>query len=252
MGLDARFIKLDGWKKRQKSKREKKMGIVTLGIPQQIVIELARLNNSMTFVETGTFHGGTTRWAANYFEVVHTIERAENLYNLHSKDLSQIKGVSPHLGDSRNILPQIIADIRGQRAVFWLDGHWSGGETAGELDECPLLDELACLSNRTQDIILIDDARLFLCAPPLPHDPSQWATISDILDVLSQSAKKSFVQIIDDVIFIVPDEDAVRNHLVDYAQKRSNDFWEDFGRLQRGKSSIKTRLINRLARIRRG
>ncbi len=86
----------------------------------------------------------------------------------------------------------------------------------------------------------------------LPHDPSQWATISDILDVLSQSVRKSFVQIIDDVIFIVPDEDAVKNHLVDYAQKRSNDFWEDFSRLQRGKSSIKTRLINRLARIRRG
>jgi hypothetical protein len=228
------------------------MGIVTPGIPQQIVIDLARLNGSTVFVETGTFYGGTTRWAANHFEIVHTIERAESLYNLHSRELSQIKGVKPHLGDSRNVLPQIVKDIRGQRAVYWLDGHWSGGETAGEFDECPLLDELACLANCTQDIILIDDARLFLCAPPLPHNPSQWATISEIFNVLPLSAKKSFVQIVDDVIFIIPDEDALRNCLVEYSQGRANDFWKEFGKLQRGKSSFKARLTNLLSRIKRG
>jgi hypothetical protein len=210
------------------------MGIVTLGIPQQIAIELARLNGSTVFVETGTFHGSTARWASNHFEIVHTVERSESLYNLHSNELAQIKGVTPHLGDSRDILPQIVRDIYGQRAVYWLDGHWSGGETAGEYDESPLLDELGCLSSRTEDIILIDDARLFLCAPPLPHNPSQWPTISDILNVLPAAAKKPFVQIVDDVIFIVPNENALRNRIVAYAQRRSNAFWEEFGRLQRG------------------
>ena len=211
------------------------MGIVTLGIPQQIVIELARLNASTVFVETGTFHGGTTRWAANHFEMVHTIERMKSLHDEHRGGLSKIKGVTPHLGDSRDILPQIIKDIRGQRAVFWLDGHWSGSGTFGESDECPLLDELACLASRTEDIILIDDARLFLCAPPTPHNPSQWPTISDIVDVLPAPARKPFVQIVDDVIFIVPNEVALRNHLVDHAQRRSNEFWKEFGKFQRGK-----------------
>ena len=115
------------------------MGIVTQGIPQQIVIDLARLNGSTVFVETGTFQGGTTRWASNYFETVHTIERAESLYSLHGSELASIKGVTPHLGDSKDILPQIVRDLRGQRAVYWLDGHWSGGETAGKNDECPTL-----------------------------------------------------------------------------------------------------------------
>ncbi len=211
------------------------MGIVTLGIPQQIVIELARLNASTVFVETGTFHGSTTRWAANHFELVHTIERMETLYREHCGELSQIKGVIPHLGDSRDILPRIVGEIRAQRAVFWLDGHWSGTGTFGESDECPLLEELACLASRTKDIILIDDARLFLSAPPLPHNPSQWPTISDIVDALPASAGKPFVQIVDDVIFIVPNEDALRNHLVDYAQGRSNEFWGEFGKLQRGR-----------------
>jgi hypothetical protein len=226
------------------------MGLVTLGIPEQITIELARLNGSTVFVETGTFHGNTTRWASNHFEIVHTIERAEKLYNLHSHELAQIKGVTPHLGDSRNILPQIVRDIRGQRAVFWLDGHWSGGtETAGEDDECPLVDELACLSGRTEDIILIDDARYFLCAPPPPHKPSQWPTISDIVHVLPESGKKQFVQLVDDVIIIVPNEDALRNHLVEYAQGRAQSFWEAFGELQRSKVPLKTRLKDRLRRM---
>ncbi|MBA2620032.1 MAG: hypothetical protein H0U87_02405 [Acidobacteria bacterium] len=147
------------------------MGIVNMGVPEQIVIDLARLNDSTIFVETGTFQGDTTKWAANYFETVHTIERAESLYKRHSAELAQIKGVNPHFGDSRDILRQIVKDIGERSAIFWLDGHWSGGETAGETDECPLLGELACISNRTEDIILIDDARLFLCAPPLPHNP---------------------------------------------------------------------------------
>ena len=37
-----------------------------MGIPQKITVDLARLNNSTIFIETGTFYGGTTRWASNY------------------------------------------------------------------------------------------------------------------------------------------------------------------------------------------
>lgn len=229
--------------------REKIMGIVTFGIPQQIVIELARLNGATVFVETGTCHGDTTRWASSYFKVVHTVERSEVLYNLHRTELAQIRGVTPHWGDSRNILPQIVKDLRGQKVVYWLDGHWSGGETAGEHDECPLLDELACLSHSTEDIILIDDARLFMCAPPQPHNPSQWPTLSDIVNMLPASGKKQFVQIVDDVIFIVPDDDVLRNHLVHHAQMRATVFWDDFGRLQRAKVPLKTRVKDRLSRI---
>lgn len=214
------------------------MGVVTQGIPQQIVIELARLNGSTIFVETGTFHGSTTRWASNNFEIVHTIEREESLYSLHSNELAKIKGVTPYLGDSRDILPRIVKGVRGERVVYWLDGHWSGAGTAGEHDECPLLDELACLSSRTEDIILIDDARLFLCAPPLPHNPSQWPTISDIVNLLPASTNKPLVQIVDDVIFIVPNENVLKNCLIGYAQERSNHFWEQFKKLQKGKSSI--------------
>lgn len=55
-----------------------------------------------------------------------------------------------------------------ENGVFWLDGHWSGGFTAGEADECPLLGELNSLCARTHDIVLIDDARFLNAAPSTP------------------------------------------------------------------------------------
>ena len=47
------------------------MGIATMGIPREIVLELAQISSASTFVETGTYQGGTTKWAAGQFEVVH-------------------------------------------------------------------------------------------------------------------------------------------------------------------------------------
>lgn len=209
------------------------MGIVNSGPPCEIVMELAKLNDATVFVETGTYHGETTRWASNRFDSVFTIEKAESLYNLHKKELSHLRGVELFLGDSREVLPSIVAKLGDRKAVFWLDGHWSGGETAGADDECPLIGELACLSERAQDIILIDDARLFLCAPPRPHDPSKWPGIADIVYVLSSFNTRPVIQIIDDVIFAIPDKDTLKIRLVNYAQERSTSFWQNFGVLQR-------------------
>jgi hypothetical protein len=223
------------------------MGII--GFPQEITIELAKLNNSKVFIETGTLHGGTTRWAANHFDSVHTIERAENLYDLHSSELAQIPAVTPHLGDSRQILPHILAQMGQQRCVFWLDGHWSGGETAGAEDECPLLDELACLSGRQDDIILIDDARLFLCVPPQPHNPAQWPTIAEIISALPVSTQAPFVQVVDDVIFIIPSHERLKQCLVNYAQTRANLFWTQFGQAQMEQASFGNRLKRRITQL---
>jgi hypothetical protein len=212
-----------------------------MGIPKEIVIALAKINNSTVFVETGTFHGETTKWASDYFEAAHTIERAESLYRMHRDELAGIRGVTPHLGDSRTILPKILNVIGARRAIFWLDGHWSGGETSGANDECPLLDELACLADRTDDIILIDDARLFLSVPPSPHDPGHWPTILDISAVLVHSSRLPFVQVFDDVIFIVPDKPELQQLLTDYSRRRSSAFWEQFLLAQRGNTSSQGR-----------
>jgi|GEM_PF-3472625 len=158
---------------------------------------------------------------------------AEILYEQHHDELSLLNGVTPHLGDSREVLPSIVKDLKDHNVVYWLDGHWSGSETAGKENECPLLDELSCLSKRTEDIILIDDARLFISPPPYPSKPEQWPTIQDIVTIISNFDKVPFLQIIDDVIFIIPDKQELRSMLINYAQQRSTILWETFLKIQK-------------------
>ncbi len=201
------------------------MGIVTAGPPSDIVLLLAAMNESTTFVETGTFRGDTTRWAAQHFSDVYTIERSTELYDTYQPVLSQIPGVRALHGDSRDVLPSLLTDLPPRGTVFWLDGHWSGGITAGQGDECPVLEELACLGGRRDDIILIDDARFFLCSPPAPHDPAGWPTLQELMSAVSRFDRETFVQIVNDVIFIVPSLPTLRGALTVYAQENFHRSW---------------------------
>ncbi|MCZ7616643.1 MAG: hypothetical protein M5T52_24530 [Ignavibacteriaceae bacterium] len=65
-------------------------------------------------------------------------------------------------GDSGKLLKQLVAKI-SDPAIFWLDGHYSGFETAKGDIETPIKQELgAILNSELNHIILIDDARLFI------------------------------------------------------------------------------------------
>lgn len=211
------------------------MGIVNFGVPEDIVHELASLHSASVFVETGTYRGDTARWAAEHFDVVHTIEKSPSLYEQHSTALGQVNGVRTYFGDTRDILPQIINEIGTEHAVYWLDSHWTGcDDTAGQNDECPLLDELMCIPMPFKDIVLIDDARLFLSSPPKPFDPNQWPGLLDIFNVVMQSSERPYVQVIDDVIFLIPQVPALVKKLQAYSQQRADVFWANFSSLQKG------------------
>lgn len=203
------------------------MGMINFGIPEKIVLDLCAAHDVSVFVETGTYQGATAKWASAHFDQVHTIERSVSLFDNYGKPLSSLNGVTAYCGDSRDILPSIVNSIGNKRAIYWLDSHWFGGETAGEEDQCPLLGELACLLERGQDIILIDDARLILAAPPMPHKPSHWPTIADVIMALPV-APKPYVQVIDDVIFILPNEEPIKSRLIQYSKRRSNLFWKGY------------------------
>lgn len=212
------------------------MGMVSFGVPEKIVLALAEAQGCTVFVEAGTYEGDTARWAAQHFARVYTMENSSALYARHAAALQALPGVQALLGDSRTCLPAILPEIGEERAVHWLDSHWFGGETGGgEHDQCPLLDELACLADREQDIILIDDARLFLAAPPMPHRPERWPTILDVMAALLAKGRRPFVQVVDDVIFVVPDLPALREILVRYAKRRNNLFWQSYTNWKTGK-----------------
>jgi len=162
------------------------MGAITFGIPQELVLQLKKIFNIDTFIETGTFKGKTTTWASNHFRRVFTVEFSEPLYKDAVKNLAKYSNIKCLFGSSSERLPEILAQL-DKPAIFWLDAHWCGGSTYGSNDECPLMDEMELIIEQKLDhIILIDDARLFLKPPSKYHSGDQWPGLDEIVGLMSQ------------------------------------------------------------------
>jgi len=180
------------------------LGSIRPGPPTELVIALKNQFFVRNFVETGTFMGETARWASTYFERVITIEASPHLYDAAKTRLGLLPNVERFLGDTRAVLPTVVASLEGP-VIFWLDSHWSAGETAGKDDECPLIEEIEIINKSSNtSFLLIDDARLFASPPPPPHDWRHWPTMSDVLRDIEQDQDRYYTVTFDDVIISVP------------------------------------------------
>ena len=196
------------------------MGIVNPYFPKEICLRMAKLAKADIFIETGTYYGNTAKWAATEFKLVHTIELSDNLYNENKDKLISKGNIIPYLGDSRLVLPEILRD-KNTNFIFWLDGHYSAGATAGLDDPCPLLRELEIILQRVnEDIIIIDDARCY-------NGQNGWPTIFEIYKKINLISKtKKYFQICDDHIYIVPEDDKYIEILLEYTLKKNVLLWD--------------------------
>jgi hypothetical protein len=124
---------------------------------------VARLGRSCTsLVETGTYKGDMIDAQLDNFEHIVTIELDDDLFAAARDKFAPHPHITVLHGDSGEVLPDAIGLCHGSTA-FWLDGHYSGGITAGTNADVPILNELATIAARKNpgDVILIDDARLF-------------------------------------------------------------------------------------------
>jgi hypothetical protein len=186
-----------------------------MGPPESLVLALQEQLDIREFVETGTFHGHTTAWAAGHFERVITIELSPDY---HAAAVARFKAdprIRPLCGSSTAVLRAMVPALTAP-AIFWLDAHWSGLDTAGREAECPLLAEIELLNGTAVDhVVLVDDARLF-CAPPArPHRADQWPDLAAAVGALSADGRR-YVVLVDDVLVGVPA--AVRPFLVQWLQ----------------------------------
>ena len=114
------------------------------------------------FVETGTYRGDTVAAALRAgFREIYTIEVGAQLHRAAAARFAKHTHVHCLLGDSIDVLPRVLDQIQ-ERALFWLDGHWSQGDTARGKKDLPLAEELQALENHAirDHVILIDDIRL--------------------------------------------------------------------------------------------
>ena len=181
------------------------MGYIYKGIPVPLVTELQKASNISSFVETGTSRGNTALWASSRFKKVYTIEIAEAIYNktIARPEFKNITNIKFLKGSSLDVLPGILPQLE-DNAMFWLDGHYSGFDTGGADNECPVLDELKIVSQCKNAVVLIDDALCFLGPPVPPHNPAQWPRIDEVFATIHQYFPQHYTTLIDDVIVSVP------------------------------------------------
>ena len=216
------------------------MGIINFGIPKQEMRWLKKRMKLTTAVEGGSYMGGTALNMSKEFVTVLTIEKSDAMFRKAKKKIGDIPNITQLYGDTRDHLPKIVS--KRDNILFWLDAHWSGGETYGKQDECPLLKELDIIfsSAKKNYVILVDDARLFLAPPPLPHKIKNWPTVKQIANIIPSN----FDMIIhDDVIFIIP----VKIGFPKFIQGKTTSNWLEYAELSR--PSLKNCFAGLLASI---
>jgi len=128
---------------------------------QQIIRAYQAKYNVHTLVETGTFLGDMIAAQLPDFSRLITIELSERLYRDACNRFKKHSKVEVYQGDSGKVLPEILPTIK-EKALFWLDGHYSAGITALGDKYSPILEELeAIFKYDLGHILLIDDARGF-------------------------------------------------------------------------------------------
>lgn len=115
------------------------------------------------FVETGTHEGQSVFKALKAgFKEIYSIELSPVLHDLCCKTFANYPNVNLFVGNSKLVLPVLLNEI-DEPATFWLDAHYSEGNTAKGDTMTPILGELECIKNHPikTHTILIDDVRQF-------------------------------------------------------------------------------------------
>ena len=169
-------------------------------IKKLLIDEVRRLSGYKVLIETGTYRGDMIKAQLNNFKKIYSIELSDFLFTEARNRFHKSKHVKVLQGDSGLLMPELLKQI-DESAIFWLDGHYSGGITAqGEL-ECPIYMELDAIFNGRikSNAILIDDARCFVGLNDYP-------TIDEIIFHIENKVKNYHHCIINDVIIFLPKE----------------------------------------------
>ena len=118
-------------------------------------------NNNPVFIETGSCNGEGIRNAifAGYRDI-YSIELEDTFYQYCKSYFKYNKNVYLFKGDSVVELPRILSTLN-ESATFWLDAHYSGGETGFINVLTPLMKELDIIGEHhvKTHTIIIDDLR---------------------------------------------------------------------------------------------
>jgi len=202
------------------------MGAVNFSIDTNLINFLTNHIPFDLFIETGTFEGDTLDTIKSYFPKCISIEYSHEYY---VKALSRFENddtVTILHGDSGEVLADLLAKSNDDSILFWLDAHQCVFDDETEhLLQTPILKELAAVKQfGPNSVILIDDARLYLCPPSKPYDYLQWPGLNEIYFHLRELSDNHILAVYNDVIVYYPK--ALKSSFSEFSQTYSLD-WLD-------------------------
>lgn len=200
------------------------MGAINFSMSGPLVQFLQEKLPLDTFIETGTFKGDTLRSVAGMFKECFSVELSSLHHQAAEQVLKELVNVQVSCGPSPEFLAQHQKEWSAKPVLFWLDAHWcSADQTAGFESQSPLIDELKAIGRlHYQSVLLIDDARLYLCPPPLPHRYRDWPDFDEIITALRDLSAEHRVMIWNDVIVFYPK--AIRSAIDRFASENGVDW----------------------------
>jgi hypothetical protein len=174
----------------------KPAGITTF--PYEFAKNLVNAYNYTVFIETGTCNGDNAIRCKQFFETVYTIEASQECYEFTLAKHGTSSGVHFEFGDSRTVLSNICIAESGKKKIFWLDAHYSGGNTFK--NDSPLLEEINIINQYAKEnsIILVDDARYIHSE----YAGTRYAEYTNLIPLLASDIHRYIVCIADAFIAV--------------------------------------------------
>ena len=175
--------------------QEGKGGAVSHFFKQELIRKTAEENGLTILIETGTYLGDMVFAMQKSFKKIISIELSDHFYRKAVDRFRKHNNVTILHGDSGALLKEVVSGLSSP-ALFWLDGHYSGGQTAKGAKECPIYEELTgILTSPYPHVILIDDARLFV-------GQNDYPTPDELKDFVLQQQPKATLQLNGDVFIL--------------------------------------------------
>lgn len=150
-------------------------------VKQRVVAEYGRAYRARVLIETGTYEGEMLHAQRDHFRELYSIELSSEYARRATKRFAHDKHIHVVEGDCADLLLPTLNRV-SERSVLWLDGHYSGGNTARGMLDYPVVRELAQIGQHAikDHVILIDDARLFVGDADAPSKAALAAAIKAI------------------------------------------------------------------------
>jgi hypothetical protein len=137
------------------------------------------------------------------FRSIFSIELSTDLWKRAQKRFRTESKIEICQGDSCEVLPRILSRV-SEPCLFWLDGHYSAGQTAKGFIETPIVQELETIFAHPvrEHVILVDDARCF----DGTHD---YPKLDELRQMVAEHRPEFVFVVANDIIRIHPPKDFV-------------------------------------------